>query len=102
MSDQNNTDILMIKLVTGEEIIAKTQDLGNAFVVENPMQLIMVPDAKGNMSVGAQTYAPYVSGAMIVSKAAVVFFGNPDQKLLNSYQEQNGMIVTPPTPSILV
>jgi len=85
--------IKIIQLVTGEQIISEIS--ADEYELTNPLFINIVANEKG----GNITLHPYdliVSGPITVNPNQIVWTGDPEQKLLNQYQEVFSKIITPP------
>ena len=106
--------IQVIKLVTGEEIIAKITDIkieGRDLIqVERPAIIILMPndDNPNQAQIGLAPWVPYAENATAhVMPAAVTAVINPTQELVREYEKlyrTNSPIITPDkeilTPSV--
>lgn len=93
---QNVTFIL--KLLTGEEIIAKvTGEENDALFLERPLQIYHMPDEKtGKMSMGLMDFMPYAEdGSFAIPRTGIAVISLPKESLLNQYKEITGDIIIP-------
>jgi len=83
------SNVQLIGLVSGEQIIAKVELVGDIYTIKNPA--IIVPVGKGEL--GLAPWLPYTTvdqtGAMI-SKERVMFVLTPQPELANNYNENFG------------
>lgn len=100
--EQETSGIILLKLVTGEEVIATVADHGNLYYLTDILQLIPTMNDKGNIHLNVMQFMPYLENGIPVSKASVVLFGVPKKNLLDQYKEYFGKILTPPKSSIIV
>jgi hypothetical protein len=78
-------NIMVYKLVTGEEIITSVQNEGaDEIRAANPAVIIMQQTANG-VGVGLMPFMPYASGEISIRKSALVSSGTPDTKMVNEY-----------------
>lgn len=99
--------IQVIKLITGEEIIAKITDIkieGRDLIqVEQPAIIILMPnDENPNQAqIGLAPWVPYAENATAhIMPAAVSAVVNPKQELVSEYEKlygTNSPIITPNT-----
>ncbi|UTS52051.1 hypothetical protein [Synechococcus phage BUCT-ZZ01] len=94
--------IILLKLVTGEEVIATVEDHGNMYFLTDALQIIPTMNEKGGMHLNVMQFMPYLEDGIPVSKASVVLFGVPKKNLMDQYKEYFGKILTPPKSSIIV
>lgn len=90
-----NSAVLFIQLVTGVEIIAKTAELEEGFVVQDPVQLVASDDGNGKVRMGLASFLPYVKDGVLIPKTSVLAIGEPQDSLLDSYREMTTGIVVP-------
>ena len=85
--------IKIIQLATGEQLISEIS--ADEYELTNPLFINIVSNEKG----GSITLHPYdliVSGLITVNPNQIVWTADPEQKLLNQYQEVFSKIITPP------
>ena len=85
--------IKIIQLATGEQLITELDEIGCELT--NPLFINIVASEKG----GNITLHPYdliISGPITVNPNQIVWTGDPEQKLINQYQEVFSKIITPP------
>lgn len=90
-----NSGILFLQLTTGVELIAKTAELEEGFVVQDAVQLLSSDDGTGKVRMGFVNYMPYVKDGIFILKSAVAVMGEPQDSLLTSYREMTSGIVIP-------
>ena len=98
-------NIFGIKLVTGEDIIAKVvSGTNNKTTLANPAMLGMVPDSMGRPTPGLADMLPFADKKQIVlSDFHILYMYTPVQPMLNAYNERFGNgIITAVKPSLLV
>ena len=85
--------IKIIQLATGEQLITELNETG--YELTNPLFINVIPNEKGGQ-VSLHPYDMIVSGPITVNPDQVIWTADPDQKLLNQYQEVFSTIITPP------
>ena len=85
--------IKIIQLTTGEQLISEIS--ADEYELTNPLFINVIPNEKGGQ-VSLHPYDMIVSGAITVNPDQVIWTADPDQKLLNQYQEVFSAIITPP------
>ena len=91
--------IKIIQLATGEQLITEFDELVSESKLTNPLFINVVANEQG----GQVTLHPYdmiVSGSITVNPDQVIWTADPDEKLLNQYQEVFSKIITPPKGNI--
>lgn len=84
----------LIRLSTGEEIIAKIYDQSDFIVVENA--IILLPAGEGKL--GMASFIPYADGSSItINKQHVMFMTNPSEDLYRQVLQITTGIATPST-----
>tara|TARA_B100000809_G_scaffold255598_1_gene294373 strand:+ start:490 stop:774 length:285 start_codon:yes stop_codon:yes gene_type:complete len=89
--------IKIIQLATGEQLIAELDEVSYELI--NPLFIHVVPNETG----GQVTLHPYdmiIDGNISVNPDQIIWTGNPEQKILNQYQEVFNKIITPPKGSV--
>ena len=89
------------KLVTGEEVIAETENSGdNRFKLINPVQLKIMPPqvAGGQPSMGFVPFPAFaeMNQPIIIEPLHVVYNYDPAEEILFNYKKTFGGILTPP------
>ena len=92
--------IKVLKISTGEEVIADVEELGDKYELKNPLLLLMrmdETDEEGG-NVHFINYCPYSKEAIIhINKNEIIFTTEPNDKLLEYYNELNSNIIKPKT-----
>ena len=100
-------DILIFKLVTGEEVLGELESQSETdFVVLNPVGVAVVRGQNGQPSVG---FAPFPLHAeqkkdatLVLAKKNVVYYYTPADDFISNYKQIFGSgIVVPPTKQII-
>lgn len=95
-----DADVNVLKLSNGEEIIAKvTIDSGIA-ICEQALQIVQMPDGKGQVGMAMMPYMPYTKN-FILYATSIVAMGEPIPEFLDSYKRHFSSIVLPPKQSII-
>jgi hypothetical protein len=88
--------ILILKLASGEEIVANAALDELAIYVNDPVQIINIPDANGQSTRTAfMPWAPYADSFMISRIGTHI--GIPGDKLIRAYKEMISGIELPDT-----
>ena len=91
--------IKIIQLATGEQLITEFDELVSESKLTNPLFINVVANEQG----GQVTLHPYdiiTSGPIRVNPDQIIWSADPDEKLLNQYQEVFSKIITPPKGNI--
>lgn len=82
-------NIRVLKLVTGEELVADVAMNNGSYTVKNPLRIMMVPPKPGTegISIGLAPFAPYVDWAKGANIAAdkVVFIMDAAKDMASQY-----------------
>lgn len=79
--------IKLLKIITGEEIIAEvTELLDNKISLKSPISIGMAPNGVAMME-----FCPFIKEKQIVlDKKHIIFDGTPDVEILNAYNSRFG------------
>jgi hypothetical protein len=90
-------DVKLVRLTTGEEILAKCENTATGVVVKDPM--ILVPLGQGKL--GFAKWLPYANteSGVAISSNYVMFVLDPDSEMKNQYISASSGIVLPPAGS---
>lgn len=81
--------IKLLKLVTGEDVVADVERVDNTYVLKKPHRLIMAREGLGSMPL-----CPFAkSETYEVASAHVVWEADPDDEIRDSYASATGSIV---------
>lgn len=95
-------ELMIFKLSTGDEIVATAQDVGNAFICTDTLQIVAYPDEQtGQMRMMITQFMPYMKDEFILNKASVVAFGYPAEAIAEQYNQKFGKIHVPEKKLIL-
>jgi len=79
--------IKVLKLTTGEDIIADVEVSENTYTLKQSIRLLLTPEG----GVVMMPYAPFLSTDTVdIKDELVVFSGEPEPKLKNSYNSKFG------------
>lgn len=92
---QNEKEILVMKLVNGEEILAEVIDEGNVYYCKNAISMFMQPREDGTMGMATMDYLPYCTDGFVITKIAVVAFGVPNKDMIDNYNRRFSKIQVP-------
>lgn len=97
------SEILIIKLISGEEVIAKVDESAGAFALGKPMAILQYPDeATGQMRMGFVPYSHLCEeDSVIILKNGVLSIGQPVAQIKQQYQNVIGDIIVPDNKIIL-
>jgi hypothetical protein len=87
------TDIKLVRLTTGEEILAKCENTPIGVTVKDPM--ILVPLGQGKL--GFAKWLPYANteNGVTISSNNIMFILDPDVELKNQYTSASSGLVLP-------
>jgi hypothetical protein len=89
------SDIVLVRLSTGEELLAKQK---SETVFEDVC--IIIPQGQGNL--GIMQFMPYATFKTIeFQKEHIMFIVEPKNELLNEYKKVFGGVMTPPPKKII-
>lgn len=99
-------NVLVLKLVTGEDILGEINEDETHVIITNPVQIAMMPGQNGQPNIG---FAPWpihsgqkTDAEYMIHKKHVVYHYAPAQEYLNNYNQIFGSgIVIPPTKQII-
>jgi len=86
-------NIKLVKLVSGDSIIADVSIKDGLVILKDPHTVIPTQEGAGLISYNKINGC--VEGDIVIKKSHILFYKNPIEPLLNAYQEQTGHIVTP-------
>ena len=83
-------EIIVFKLVTGEELIASVASEGADYtIVKNPAVIVMQQTQNG-VGVGLMPFMPYSSGDIKIRNSGMVSVAAADVKMVNEYNRLFG------------
>lgn len=91
-------NIFILKLVTGEEIIAKIEETEYFVGVINPVAIVSQVQ-RGELTIGFQPFPRYTNqvedSRHVIPKPSVAYSYKPATEIINNYKEVFGGIVLP-------
>lgn len=100
----DDKEILILCLPSGEQLLALVQERQGAYLCSNVVQIMSEPDpASGQTRMGFMPYLPFADpdgGVAVPTNMAIMAV--PSQELRQFYSEKFGLIITPPTPKIIL
>jgi hypothetical protein len=99
-------NIRVVKLVTGEDILAEIDEDETHVIITNPVRIAVMPGQNGQPNIGFApwpVHAEQESGSeYLVHKKHIVYHYTPAQEYLNNYNQIFGSgIVLPPTKQLI-
>ena len=89
--------IKIIQLATGEQLITEYDEVSHEMI--NPLFINVVPSETGGQ-ISLHPYDMIIDGNITLNPDQIIWTGDPEQKLLNQYQEVFKTIITPPDPKV--
>lgn len=92
------SEIINIKMVNGEEIVAKIKgEDDDTVTVEKPAMIMLQPNGTGGVQVQMGPWTMFSDKPISINKKAIMYIAEPNTELLNSYNANFGSgIVVPP------
>lgn len=98
------TDILILGLASGDNIIATVTETGGAYLCYEILAIVTDRDSKtGEVRMGFTPFMPYadpLGGFIVPTMMATIAI--PSEGLLQHYKTIHGKIITPPEPKIIL
>lgn len=96
------SDLKLIKMTSGEEILAKvvSQDK-TTWTIEDVTSIVMHPTKEGTMSVGFAPFLPYSEGPISLCVDAIAVVADPNQQLQSEHLRVFSGIEIAPAGSII-
>ena len=89
-------NIRLLKLVSGEEIVAEVEQDGEDIIIDNPSTIILMPSQGGGTSVGLADWMLFASKKTVtLSKNHILYNIEPSEELQNLYAKVHSKIMTP-------
>lgn len=106
----NNAEkvVKVLKLSTGEDIVAQVVTKQHNIVVYNSVVVVPQPSPNGQISFGFIPFPLFADHAqlkkdgLILDEKMVVMSYSPNKNVLNAYNQQMSNLLLPGTPKILV
>ena len=96
-------DVKLLRLSTGEDVIAKIGENDQGISLKNPF--VIIPQQKGPgqpIQLIMSLYNAFgKNDTVTVSKDKIVFTTEPKDEILKSYQQNTSNIITPVTPGLI-
>lgn len=96
MDETLQSEIQIIKLMSGEEIIGELTHVGNFLSVERPCQIVLQDAGGGRVNL---QYYPIALAAkdqtIVVKPDGFIWFADPSPEALGLYKKRYSKIVTP-------
>ena len=102
-------NLVILKLITGEEVMAEVTSESNVgsqeFTIKNPVRIIVIP-SKTSATTPTVGFAPWVEWSedkvFTIHKAHVIVTMKPVQEFINQYNSMFGGIVSVPTSKLII
>lgn len=83
--------IKILKLVSGEDVVAEVERTGNTYILKKPHRLVMTREGLGSMPL-----CPFAKSEIYeIAAAHIVWEAEPEEEIRNSYAGATGSIVVP-------
>lgn len=96
--------IKLYRLTTGEDVVGKAVEGDEIYQkVEKPFVLIPMQGQPGQpMTIGFHPYIPYSKDEVIaIKKNNIIAESNPDESILNAYENNTSKIITAKKPKLI-
>lgn len=85
--------IRLLKIITGEEVIASVEEKGDVYELKNPVRIIMNHTGE----VGMVAFSPFTKGEKIeLKKDSVLFVAELEEEVYNAYNGKFGSGIVVP------
>tara|TARA_Y100001938_G_C7817481_1_gene294949 strand:+ start:223 stop:549 length:327 start_codon:yes stop_codon:yes gene_type:complete len=92
-------EIMIVRLTTGEEVLAKVTETDGTYTLKNPA--ILVPTGEGKIAIAPWCFYSDEPDGINVRDSFVVFTAKPENELRNQYSSAFGSgLVVPETPKV--
>ena len=90
--------IKLIRIKSGEDVVADIDDNGDSLTLENPAMLVPMSDGRGNqVQMGFGPWAPFSEENRIdIPRDWTVFITEPTEEIKNNYRQAFGSGVVVP------
>jgi len=95
------SDVKVIKLLSGEEIVATTADKDSTYEITDAVTIVYQQTEEGGTVAGFAPYMPYSSGKIILNKSSITSYSEVDAKLLAEYNRIFSKIEIVPASAII-
>jgi hypothetical protein len=83
------TEIKVFKLISGEELIGKTEVTGLGYTIEAPATILMQQTKEG-VGLALMPYMPYADGKVKLFSQCIATEGTPSTNMVNEYNRLFG------------
>lgn len=88
--------IMVLKFITGEEVIADVVNQTNEFYeLDDALAIVMQPSQDGKISTGFLPWLSTIEAPIKVKESSVISSGEPVKDLKAAYQSMFSKIITP-------
>ena len=96
-------NIKVLKLTTGEELIAQVDDMENQVRLTNTARFFVSQDRQGQPTMGIATISPFIeeSDVLEIDKKFIVWMGNPKEEVMTGYKEKFGGVTVITAPKLV-
>jgi len=95
-------NVKVLKLETGEEVVAQIDEGDDDYVIINPVKFMMVQNAQQGVGMEMHPYIMLTSDTeFTLPKNRVVLLCEPVPEIMNAYSNQFNDIAVPPQPQII-
>jgi hypothetical protein len=92
-------EIMIVRLTTGEEVVAKVTLVEGTYTLKNPA--ILVPTGEGKIAIAPWCFYADEPKGIDVRDLFVVFTAKPENELRNQYSQAFGSgLIVPETPQV--
>lgn len=99
-------DVKIIRLITGEELLAEvTIETGNSVTVKNAVRIAVIPNPQDrqNPTVGLAPFAQFADDkALVLKQQHVVYIATPIREFISQYNSMFGGIQLPSSPRLVI
>lgn len=98
------SNVKVIKLISGEEIIADIDEsIEGLVILKKPLMIMMVPNQNNQFGIGLAPFCPYAKDEVVPIRAgAIVTIFEPDTGMKNEYNVRYGSGLVVPESKIIV
>ena len=97
-------EIKVAKIITGEDVVAKVEEIDGAVRFESPLQFAIAPNGEGGVGLEFGPWPMYGDvgeEGIEIKKSMIVYMVKPDETILNGYKEVIGDIIVPDSDIII-
>lgn len=98
------SNVKVIKLISGEEIIADIDEsIDGLVILKKPLMIMMVPNQNNQFGIGLAPFCPYAKDEIVPIRAgAIVTIFEPETGMKNEYNVRYGTGLVVPESKIIV